>query len=273
MAAQITQVITALPAAPDPTSDMPDQFSLKAAASVLAQRGLPAELNTFSAQANALSIEVSAALATSAAAASTATTKASETLTSANNASNSAASALDSKNAAAASAATIGTAAAFSDANPIAKNAADNTKQLKVNLAALVTGTVVTLTLRALSGTIAFLSDLAQFLTPMTFYNSGTTNALSMGNGGHQRWAPNTGAQTLSITGWPAAGLHGELHIEGVNLGASTITWPTINWIKFDGSTTTTFSANGITLRASGIDNVILWSRDGGSTIYGKIIR
>lgn len=178
--------------------------------------------------------------------------------------------------AAAASAAVAAMAAAFSDANPIAYSAGDVTKWLKVNLSALATSQVVTLTVRALNGTIALLSDLTQFLTPMTYYNSGTTNALVLSNGGHQRWAPNTGVQALTISGWAASGTHSDLQIEGVNLGLATITWNAaspINWIKTDGSTTTTFSSNGVTLRTSGIDNVILWTRDGGTTIYGKIIR
>jgi len=106
-----------------------------------------------------------------------------------------------------------------------------------------------------------------------TYYNNGTTNALNFTNGSHQRWAPATGAQTLSITAWPPTGNMGELLIEGVNLGAATITWPTINWIKADGTTTTTFSANGVTLQASGTDWVLLWTRDGGTTIYGKVLR
>lgn len=105
------------------------------------------------------------------------------------------------------------------------------------------------------------------------YYDSGTTNALNFVNGGHQRWAPNTGAQTLSIANWPPTGNLGELLIEGVNLGAATITWPTINWVKSDGTTTTTFSSNGVTLRTSGIDFVFLWTRDGGTTIYGKVMR
>lgn len=105
------------------------------------------------------------------------------------------------------------------------------------------------------------------------YYNSGTTNALNYENGSHQRWAPNTGAQTLSITNWPPSGNLGELLIEGVNLGAATITWPTINWIKSDGTTTTTFSSNGVTLQSSGTDWVLLWTRNAGTTIYGKIVR
>lgn len=109
--------------------------------------------------------------------------------------------------------------------------------------------------------------------TGWVYFNSGTTNALDYTNGSHQRWAPSTGAQTLSITNWPPSGNLGELLIEGVNLGAATITWPTINWIKLDGTTTTTFSSNGVTLQASGTDWVFLWTRDAGTTIYGKVVR
>lgn len=104
------------------------------------------------------------------------------------------------------------------------------------------------------------------------YYNSNTTNSLDYTNGSHQRWAP-SGTVTLSISNWPPSGNLGELLIEGVNLGAATITWPTINWIKSDGTTTTTFSSNGVTLQSSGIDWVVLWTRDAGTTIYGKIIR
>ena len=105
------------------------------------------------------------------------------------------------------------------------------------------------------------------------YYDSNTTNALNYENGSIQRWAPNTGAQTLSITNWPASGTLGELMLYGVNLGASTITWPTINWVKSDGSFTTTFSLNGVTLQTSGTDFVLLWTSDSGTTIYGKVLR
>lgn len=103
-------------------------------------------------------------------------------------------------------------------------------------------------------------------------YDNGASNTLYVSSGPCQRWAPATGAQTLTITGWPVMGTLGELLIEGVNLGAATITWPTINWVKNDGTTTTTFSSNGVTLQTSGIDWVLLWSRDG-TTIYGKVVR
>lgn len=109
--------------------------------------------------------------------------------------------------------------------------------------------------------------------TGTVFFDSAVTNALDYVNGSCQRWAPNSGAQTLSIANWPPTGNLGELLIQGVNLGAATITWPTINWIKSDGTTTTTFSSNGVTLQASGTDWVYLWTRDGGTTIYGKVVR
>ena len=111
--------------------------------------------------------------------------------------------------------------------------------------------------------------------TGWVYYNSGTTAALDFTNGSQQRWAPTASSSpTLSITNWPPSGNLGELLIEGVNLGAAgTITWPTINWITSTGATTTTFSSNGVTLQSSGTDWCLLWTRDAGTTIYGKFVR
>jgi|688.fasta_scaffold99867_3 hypothetical protein len=108
--------------------------------------------------------------------------------------------------------------------------------------------------------------------TGYTYYDSTTTSALDYTNGSVQRWAP-TGTVTLTVTNWPPSGNLGELFIEGVNLGAATITWPSINWITSTGATTTTFSLNGVTLQTSGTDWVLLWTRDAGTTIYGKVVR
>lgn len=107
----------------------------------------------------------------------------------------------------------------------------------------------------------------------IAFFDSAAVNTIDYRNGSHQRWAPGTGAQTLAISNWPPSGAHGELLIEGVNLGAATITWPAINWLKADGTFTTTFSANGVTLNSAGIDFVFLWTRNNGATIYGKVLR
>jgi hypothetical protein len=111
--------------------------------------------------------------------------------------------------------------------------------------------------------------------TGWVYYNSTTTAALDYTNGSQQRWAPTASSSpTLTITNWPPSGNLGELLIEGVNLGAAgTITWPTINWITSTGATTTTFSSNGVTLQTSGTDWCLLWTRDAGTTIYGKFVR
>lgn len=57
---EITQVITALPVAPDPDTMTPTEFAEAAAAYVLAQRDLPTELNTFGEQVNVVGAEISA---------------------------------------------------------------------------------------------------------------------------------------------------------------------------------------------------------------------
>jgi hypothetical protein len=108
--------------------------------------------------------------------------------------------------------------------------------------------------------------------TGWTYFNSNTVSALDYTNGSIQRWAP-SGTVTLSVTNWPPSGNLGELFIEGIDLGAATITWPTINWITSTGATTTTFGSNGVTLQTSGTDWFLLWTRDSGTTIYGKFVR
>jgi hypothetical protein len=80
------------------------------------------------------------------------------------------------------------------------------------------------------------------------------------------------GALTIALANWPA-GTMGELWIKLVNGAAFVVTWPTINWVKSDGSNTTSFASNGVMLQAAGTDWVCLWSTDAGATIYGKVMR
>ena len=105
------------------------------------------------------------------------------------------------------------------------------------------------------------------------YHDSTTTNDLDYENGSVQRWAPSTGSQTLTVSNWPASGTLGELLIEGVDLGAATIDWSGILWVKKDGTTTTTLADTGVKLQVSGVDFVLLWTRDAGTTIYGKVVR
>lgn len=79
-------------------------------------------------------------------------------------------------------------------------------------------------------------------------------------------------AVTLAFSGWESAQF-ADLVIQLVNGAAFAVTWPTIYWIKSDGTTTTSFASNGITLQTSGTDWIYLWTVDGGTTIYGRVIR
>jgi hypothetical protein len=77
-----------------------------------------------------------------------------------------------------------------------------------------------------------------------------------------------TGALTIAFSGWPTTGNYAEVEIELVN-GSTNVTFPTINWTVGDGTTSTTFAATGITLAATGTNHIIVWSTDGGTTLYG----
>jgi hypothetical protein len=77
-----------------------------------------------------------------------------------------------------------------------------------------------------------------------------------------------TGALTIAFAGWPTTGNYAECEIELVN-GGTNVTWPTVNWAVGDGTTSTTFADTGITLASSGTNHVVVWSTDGGTTLYG----
>lgn len=100
---------------------------------------------------------------------------------------------------------------------------------------------------------------------------SGTVT-FTVSSSGYQRLQVG-GALIIATAGWPTTGTYGELMLELVNGASAAITWPTINWIRGDGTVTTTFGANGASLQVTGTDFISLWTRNGGTTIYGKIIR
>jgi len=108
--------------------------------------------------------------------------------------------------------------------------------------------------------------------------NSGTTTqTLDYTAGSHQKITA-TGTFTIALSNFPPSGNLGEMLLELVNGGSQTITFPTINWIKPDGTTTTSISTylaanTGRTaLQTSGTDFIVLWSRDGGTTVYGRLV-
>jgi len=81
------------------------------------------------------------------------------------------------------------------------------------------------------------------------------------------------GAITIALSGWPDAGTRGDIEIELVNGGAfAEPIWPSIVWMRGDGSSGLTFSSMGVVLQAAGSNFVALWSTDAGATIYGRAI-
>lgn len=107
--------------------------------------------------------------------------------------------------------------------------------------------------------------------------SSTTTQTFNYTAGSHQKVTA-TGNHTIATSNWPPTGNLGEILIEYVNGGAYALTWPTINWLLSNGSTTTSFATymadnpGRSTLQSSGTDFIVLWSRDAGTTIYGKLI-
>lgn len=97
--------------------------------------------------------------------------------------------------------------------------------------------------------------------------NSGTgTVTFTVAEADYQT-VTNTGAFTIALV-WPAG--KSEICIEITNAGANAITTPTVNWLKGDGTKSTTFSSMGVTLQASGRNYLYLWSDDGGTTVDGR---
>lgn len=113
----------------------------------------------------------------------------------------------------------------------------------------------------------------------LAFKDSGANATINIANGPVQNWTPPAGPVTLSISGWPPAGQHGELLIYGLNLGLATITLDgaPVNFINADtGSFTKSNNLNansGIALQTNGIDFILFWSPDAGVTRYAKVIR
>ena len=83
-----------------------------------------------------------------------------------------------------------------------------------------------------------------------------------------------SGPTTILFSGWSAAPYLGKLRLKIVTTGtAYPITWPIINWIKGDGSTTTSFVASGIIIPATGVSFFDVWTDDSGQTVYGMAVR
>lgn len=192
--------------------------------------------------------------------------------------------------------ATGASAAPFVDSTALVKGSADATKLVRFEADGLTTETTRTITVPdenlTLAGRGANTFTAAQIYgdqqnsramlidcgyTYLSKGNSSTTTQTFDYTAGSHQSVTATGNHTIATSNWPPTGNLGEMLVEYINGGAYTLTWPTISWIKPDGTTTTSIatylSANtGRTaLATSGTDFILLWSRDAGTTIYGKL--
>jgi len=106
--------------------------------------------------------------------------------------------------------------------------------------------------------------------------NSSTTAQTMDYTAGSLQKITATGNFTVNApSNWPPSGNYGAILLQAINFGAYTVSWPTINWVKPDGTTTTSVTTwlaawTGRTaFQSSGTDWVILWTTDAGSTVYG----
>lgn len=86
-----------------------------------------------------------------------------------------------------------------------------------------------------------------------------------------------SGALTMALINFPPSGNLGVMQLELVNAGSAVITFPTINWVRLDGTFTTSISTylsnvGRNALQTTGTDFIMIWSRNAGTTVYGKIL-
>lgn len=170
----------------------------------------------------------------------------------------------------------IGTAAAFTDTNPVVKNSADATKRIRFLLNALTSGAMRDISVQDRNGILAFLDDLDR--RPVTYAVSAVP-ALDFATASYVRYAPAVGSTVaISVANFDtaAAGLPNSFRVgivEGFRLGAATTTWPGWTWVRPDGTHTTNIAQAGFTLSSTGIDFLIVWERAGDTTMFAKAIR
>lgn len=111
--------------------------------------------------------------------------------------------------------------------------------------------------------------------------NSSTTAQTIDFTAGHHQKITATGNHSFAFSNWPPTGNTGFILFEATNYGAYTITPPTVNWVNPDGTTTTSLATHFTALSAvggrsgfksSGTDFMMFWSRDAGTTVYGKFL-
>jgi len=92
-----------------------------------------------------------------------------------------------------------------------------------------------------------------------------STTTINIEDGNIVNLTQDTNISTLTISNWPPTGNRGYLVIKRTKDAtgtARTITWPTISWKGGDTEPT-------LTQTTGAVDEILLWSDDAGTTIYG----
>jgi len=107
---------------------------------------------------------------------------------------------------------------------------------------------------------------------------SNATVTFDYTGGSVQTYTATGSTVTWALSNPPPTGNEAYLLIRGTNMGAYTHTISGITWLKPDGTTTTTLATylaanTGRTaFQTSGVDQILLWTRDAGTTWYGKLV-
>lgn len=106
-----------------------------------------------------------------------------------------------------------------------------------------------------------------------------STIAITQSAGNVQNATFTGGAVTWAFSGWPASGTYAEVQMKLTNAGLSTHTFQaSLRFINPDGTTTPSLNAymtnqRGTTnFQTSGVDFLVLWTDDGGTTVYAKVL-
>lgn len=102
--------------------------------------------------------------------------------------------------------------------------------------------------------------------------NAANVNAVTFTGG--------AGNVTWIFANWPSSGIYAEVQMEVINGGLATHIFPAqVKFIKPDGTTTTSLATcissqrSGATnLQSAGTDFLVFWTRDGGATVWCKIL-
>jgi hypothetical protein len=125
-----------------------------------------------------------------------------------------------------------------------------------------------TITLSAATGAPFGFIDIANYKSATIDKGTATTGTVTFAIAdGMTQKVTNGGAHTWAFT-WPSG--FSEIAVLAVNAGAHTITLPTVQWVKGDGTKSTSFATMNVTLQASGTNWFLFWTEDGGTTVYGK---